>query len=46
MVNNTDPVYVIISTRRNDDLIQFPDAEVVHRVSRAGAGLTVVKQIK
>ena len=30
---STYPVYVIISTRRNDDLIQFPDSEVVYRVT-------------
>jgi len=43
---STYPVYVIISTRRNDDLIQFPDSEVVYRVTRDGADLAVVKQIK
>ena len=41
-----DPVYVIISTRYNDDLTQFPDAEVVYRVSRDGGVLAVVKQIQ
>jgi hypothetical protein len=42
----TNPVYVIVSTRRNDDLIQFPDSEVLYRVTRDGADLAVVKQIK
>lgn len=42
----TNPVYVIVSTRRNDDLLQYPDAEVVYRVTRAGADLAIVKQIK
>ena len=42
----TYPVYVIVSTRRNDDLVQFPDSKVVYRVTRDGADLAVVKQIK
>ena len=40
------PVYVIDSTRRNDDLVQYPDSEVVYRVTRDGADLAVVKRIK
>jgi hypothetical protein len=37
---------VIVSTRRNDDLIQYPDAEIVYRVTRDDAVLAVVKQIQ
>jgi hypothetical protein len=43
--DTTDPIYVIISTRYNDDLTRFPDAEIVYRVSRNGASLAIVKQI-
>ena len=42
----TDPVFVIVSTRYNDDLNFFPDAQVVHQTSRDGANLTVVKRIQ
>jgi hypothetical protein len=42
----TNPVFIIISTRYNADIIQFPEAEIVYRVSRDGADLAVVKQIK
>jgi len=42
----TNPVFVIISTRYNADITQFPEAEIVYRVIRDGADLAVVKRIK
>lgn len=42
----TDPVYVIITSRRDYDILHFPDAEVVYSVIRDGAVLSVVKQIQ
>jgi hypothetical protein len=46
MDETTNPVYVNVSTRRNEVLVQFPDAEIMHRVTRDGTDLAVVKQIK
>jgi hypothetical protein len=46
MDETTHPVYVIVSTRRNEDLVQYPDSKVVYRVTRDDADLAVVKQLK
>jgi hypothetical protein len=42
----TDPVYAVITTRFNEDQTRFPDAPVIHTVSRAGVDLAVIKKVK
>jgi hypothetical protein len=42
---NTVTDYAIISTQLNSDQVYFPDSKVIYRVQRAGAVLTVVKQV-
>jgi len=36
--------YVVATTRRNMDKTSFPDAEVIHKIARGEAVLTVIKQ--
>ena len=42
----TDPVYVLLYTRRNQDLTLFPEAKTVYTVTRDGADLATVKRIQ
>jgi hypothetical protein len=37
--------YAILSSRRDTDLREFPDGEVIYRIERDGATLAVIKQL-
>jgi hypothetical protein len=36
--------YVVLTTRYDLDLRQYPDAKIIHAIERDGAALTVIKR--